>query len=94
MMGNLGIEKLQRRLKRIKDRFREMTLWFEQVMLEDADDDGDDVTPVEEEKAAPENQQEEDEQEEEEEEEDVQAGLEITAVTKVLLVMVIFFDFR
>ncbi|KAL6189924.1 hypothetical protein ACLB2K_036325 [Fragaria x ananassa] len=68
----------KRRLKRIKDRFREMTLWFEQVML----DDGDDVTPVEEEKAAPENQQEEDEQEEEEEDEDVQAGLEITAVTK------------
>nr|XP_011463159.1 PREDICTED: swi5-dependent recombination DNA repair protein 1 homolog [Fragaria vesca subsp. vesca] len=71
----------KRRLKRIKDRFREMTLWFEQVMLEDAEDDGDDVTPVEEEKAAPENQH-EDEEEEEEEEEDVQAGLEITPVTK------------
>ncbi|PRQ36572.1 hypothetical protein RchiOBHm_Chr4g0393081 [Rosa chinensis] len=32
------IGEFQRRLKSVKDRLREMTLWFEQVMLEDDDE--------------------------------------------------------
>ncbi|XP_050374340.1 uncharacterized protein LOC126791886 [Argentina anserina] len=76
----------KRKLKRIKDRFREMTLWFEQVMLEDVDDDDDDAIQVDQEKA-PETLQEEQEQEvqvinnAEPSDENVQ-GLVITAVTE------------
>ncbi|KAK9935397.1 hypothetical protein M0R45_022500 [Rubus argutus] len=35
----------KRRLRRIKDRFREMTLWFEQVMLEDDEQVGEEQVP-------------------------------------------------
>ncbi|KAM5566933.1 proline-rich receptor-like protein kinase PERK9 [Rosa sericea] len=65
----------KRRLKRIKDRFKEMTLWFEQVMLEDDDD----------EEKVPEIQQEQEEEEQiinTEPSDDHVQGLENTAVTK------------
>ena len=70
---------LQRRLRSIKDRFREMTLWFEQVMLEDGEQVG--------EEQVPENQQQEVEEQNlniEPSDEHVQ-HLDNTAVTKVLL---------
>ena len=75
---------MQRKLKRIKDRFREMTQWFEQVMLEDADEDNNDVIPVQD--KAPESTQEDQEEEEEVQVEptDEQVhGLQVTPVTKV-----------